>query len=145
MAGEYWLSDRWSVFGNVGYLDTHLRDHEDRNTENGLRDDHLVSSTTEWNCRYSVAANDKFYAELFTRYAQDQDNLSQADKSDTQRIPPGGTPGYATYNLRMGYQVTESLGLGVTLENLSDEYYRVHGSGQNAAGRSIFATLHYKF
>ncbi|MCH2205734.1 MAG: TonB-dependent receptor [Lentisphaerales bacterium] len=146
LSGEYWLTDQLSIFGNLSYLDTHIRDHIDRNTDNGLRDDHL-SKVPPLNGIVGIQwrPNDVLFAEFFTRYAQDQDNLSLADKSDTQRIPPDGTPGYATYNIRIGYQITEALDFGVSLENLSDEYYRVHGSGQNAAGRSIYATLHYNF
>ena len=30
----------------------------------------------------------------------EQDKLSARDIADTQRIPPGGTPGYTTLNLR---------------------------------------------
>lgn len=146
LAGEYFLTDEWSVFGNISYLDTHLRNYENEDYTADKRDDQL-SKVPPLNGIAGVnwQPNDKFFAAFYVMYADDQSDLSQADRRDTQRIPPGGTPGYATYNMRFGYQVTESLGLGLDLENLSDESYRIHGSGQNGAGRSFMATLHYKF
>lgn len=72
-----------------------------------------------------------------------QDNLSLLAASDTQRIPVGGTPGYIVASLYGGWQVSEALQLNLALENLTDEDYRIHGSGQNMPGRN--ATLSVKF
>ena len=66
--------------------------------------------------------------------AAKQDNLNTRDKGDTQRIPPDGTPGYAVFNLRYGFQISEQLLLTLSLENITDEEYRIHGSGQNEPG-----------
>jgi hemoglobin/transferrin/lactoferrin receptor protein len=71
----------------------------------------------------------------------EQDNLSSRDIADTQRIPPGGTPGYTTLNLRSEWQVRNGLVLSVALDNLTDEEYRVHGSGVNEPGRNLIASL----
>jgi hemoglobin/transferrin/lactoferrin receptor protein len=60
--------------------------------------------------------------------------LSSSDRSDTSRIPPSGTPGYLHVMLNGGYQATEQLELFVTLDNLTDIDYRVHGSGVNEPG-----------
>ena len=76
-------------------------------------------------------------SELFTStqvQLTKQDNLNTRDRGDTQRIPPGGTPGYAVFNLRYGYQLSEALLLTLALENVTDEEYRIHGSGQNEPG-----------
>ena len=62
------------------------------------------------------------------------DRLSSGDLSDTQRIPPGGTPGYTLLSLRSGWQVNDHITVLATLENLLDEDYRVHGSGSNEPG-----------
>ena len=56
--------------------------------------------------------------------------------ADNQRIPTGGTPGYVVASLRAGWHATDNLDLTCGIENLSDESYRVHGSGQNEAGLS---------
>jgi hemoglobin/transferrin/lactoferrin receptor protein len=79
--------------------------------------------------------------ELLAQGAGDADKLSTADEADTQRIPPGGTPGYIVLHARGGVRVSKHLLLDVGLENLLDEDYRVHGSGLNRAGRSLIVAL----
>ena len=67
--------------------------------------------------------------------ANHEDRITAADQGrDDQRIPTGGTPGYVVASLRAGWQVNESLDLSCGVENLSDEDYRNHGSGQNEPG-----------
>lgn len=65
------------------------------------------------------------------------DNLSQLEKTpgnDDQRIPVNGTPGYVVASLTSGWQATETVLLTLGLENLTDEDYRIHGSGVNGPG-----------
>ena len=52
------------------------------------------------------------------------------------RIPAGGTPGYATLNMRLGrtFGCYDQHRLTLTLENLSDKNYLVHGSGVFGTG-----------
>lgn len=66
--------------------------------------------------------------------ADKQDELSARDQRDTQRIPPGGTPSYLVASIRAGLQVSENLELAAALENITDEDYRIHGSGVNQPG-----------
>lgn len=47
------------------------------------------------------------------------------------------TPGFATLNLRGGFQVSERTDLVVVLENLLDKNYRIHGSGVDAPGFNL--------
>lgn len=82
----------------------------------------------------------RFWCEAVACLADKADRLSADDKRDTQRIPPGGTPGYAVYHLRTGAQVTENLRLTLALENLFNEDYRIHGSGVNEPGRNLVLT-----
>ncbi|NOT29529.1 MAG: TonB-dependent receptor [Planctomycetes bacterium] len=95
-----------------------------------------------------------FTAQLGTRWEDEQrwfefvaqgaggaDKLSTADTLDTQRIPPGGTPGYVVFHARGGWRIGQHLALEVGLENLLDEDYRVHGSGLNRPGRSLIVGL----
>lgn len=144
--GEYWFNKHWSIFGNVSWVETYKRDYAGNNINNEKTGDQL-SKVPPLNGLAGLRwkPNDKFYAEIYAQMANDQDDLSIDDRNDTERIPPGGTPGYVTYNARFGYKICDNLKLGVTLENLTDEAYRIHGSGQNGAGRSILATLHYSF
>lgn len=75
-----------------------------------------------------------FWLEGRVTAAATADHLSNGDKGDTQRIPTGGTPSYTVLSLYAGWQATDDLLLTLALENLTDEDYRVHGSGQNEQG-----------
>ena len=66
--------------------------------------------------------------------ADKQDDLELAAAGDTQRRPIGGTPGYITCMVHAGWQATDWLELTGGVENLTDEDYRIHGSGQNEPG-----------
>ena len=86
-----------------------------------------------------------FFTEFFVQMAARQDRLSADDLRDTQRIPPGGTPGWVTANLRLGYDWNQRLRIVGALENLTDEDYRIHGSGFNQPGRNAKASLEWRF
>ncbi len=73
------------------------------------------------------------------------DKLSARDQGDTQRIPSGGTPSYVMASLYAGWQATEDLLLTLGLENLTDEDYRTHGSGQNEAGINAIMGARLRF
>lgn len=54
-------------------------------------------------------------------------------------------PGYATFNLRGGYRLTENSELSLILENIFDKNYRTMGSGVDAPGRNIFVRYRIRF
>ena len=81
------------------------------------------------------------WAELLGIYADDADKLSTRDKSDTSRIPPGGTPGYVVLHARGGCRISRATRLSLSVENLTDEDYRIHGSGQNMPGLNFILSL----
>jgi len=87
----------------------------------------------------------KYWVEAVCDAAEKADKLSADDKRDTQRIPAGGTPGYAVYTLRAGSKVTKDMTLAIAVENILDEDYRIHGSGVNEAGRNFVLTASYTF
>jgi hemoglobin/transferrin/lactoferrin receptor protein len=67
--------------------------------------------------------------------ATDADRIHPADQAaDNQRIPTGGTPGYLAYRVQAGWQPIDALELTCGLENIANDDYRIHGSGQNEAG-----------
>jgi hemoglobin/transferrin/lactoferrin receptor protein len=88
-----------------------------------------------------IAATPRLQVDLMVENVSEQDKLSARDIADTQRIPPGGTPGYTTLNLRSEWRVRNGLVLSLALDNLTDEEYRVHGSGVNEPGRNLIASL----
>jgi hemoglobin/transferrin/lactoferrin receptor protein len=82
-----------------------------------------------------TAASRKYWLEGRILAADLEDRITAADQAaDNQRIPTGGTPGYVVASLRGGWTVNDCLDLTAGLENLTDESYRSHGSGQNEPG-----------
>ena len=55
------------------------------------------------------------------------------------------TPAFMALNLRAGLTLTRDLKATVALMNALDRNYRVHGSGVDAPGRSLFASLSFSF
>jgi hemoglobin/transferrin/lactoferrin receptor protein len=86
-----------------------------------------------------------FFAETYGMMSAKQDRLSPDDVRDTQRIPPGGTPGWATLNFRVGYDWKGRVRAVAGLENVLDQDYRIHGSGYNQPGRNFKLSLEYRF
>lgn len=86
-----------------------------------------------------------YWLEAVVDAAEKADRLSADDERDTQRIPPGGTPGYAVLTLRGGATVRDDLQLTVALENVADEDYRIHGSGVNEPGRNLVVQAEWTF
>ena len=72
-------------------------------------------------------------------------DYSPSDKTDTQRIPPGGSPGYVIVSLRSGIRLSQSASLNLAVNNLTDKDYRVFGSGQNEPGINPVVSLEVNF
>ncbi|MDM3870489.1 TonB-dependent receptor [Porticoccus sp. W117] len=79
----------------------------------------------------------RYWASANITIASKADRLSSGDLGDTQRIPPGGTPGYTLINLQAGVQFNDSINGTLGVGNLLDEAYRSHGSGNNEPGRGM--------
>lgn len=86
-----------------------------------------------------------YWLESNVKIAARQDRLSPDDARDTQRIPPGGTPGYMVWTLNGGAIVSEYVSLSAAIENIGDVDYRIHGSGINEPGRNVVVTAAFKF
>ena len=82
---------------------------------------------------------------LSGRAAAEQDELSLKDETDTRRIPPGGTPGYAVVSFGAGYEISEHARIAAALENVFNKDYRIHGSGVNEPGRNLVVSLELSF
>jgi hemoglobin/transferrin/lactoferrin receptor protein len=85
------------------------------------------------------------WGEVVIRAAADADRLSLRDISDTRRIPPGGTPGYVVGDVRIGWRIDHQTNVSLTVENVTDQNYRVHGSGQNMPGRNFIVSFDKTF
>jgi hemoglobin/transferrin/lactoferrin receptor protein len=47
-------------------------------------------------------------------------------------------------NLRSGWEITDSFSLAASIENVTDQNYRVHRSGVNEPGQSRMMTLDWQ-
>lgn len=80
------------------------------------------------------------WAGVSTRWARRQDRLSSGDLAD-HRISPTGTPAWLTVDAFGALPLGRSTSLVVGVRNLFDGLYRVHGSGIDAPGRTVWVAL----
>ncbi len=115
---------------------------------NGVEDEQPLSkvgpSLAHLGARY-VPAGSKVWVEGLVTSARHQHHLSVSDTTDTQRIPPGGTPGYTIYTLRGGYEINAHAAVTAAVENIGNKDYRIHGSGQNEPGTNFILGLDLRF
>ncbi|MCG8305955.1 MAG: TonB-dependent receptor [Cytophagales bacterium] len=130
MEMEVKLSDRLITFGNVTYTygeniskDEPMRRIPPLNGRLGLR--------TYFNPNFRLSAEWIFAAE--------QNRLSGGDIADS-RIAKGGTPGWNVVNIYGGYD-HKAFTLNASIQNIFDEAYRIHGSGVDGIGRSVWVSL----
>ena len=134
LAADYAINDNWSLFGSVAWTEGEVDQYPTR-TDTLVREpmSRIVPLIAHGGVRWQ-RSDRKFWAELAFTAASKADKLNTADRADTQRIPPGGTPGYTLVNLRGGWKVNENVSLTASLDNLLDEDWRSHGSGSNEPG-----------
>ncbi len=138
-AGLQWaLSDDLRLFAVVNY--THGEESDEMDTS--FPADRIPPINGQLGVEYFF--NENWRIEPYVMFAGNQDRLSPRDVGDP-RINPLGTTGWGTLNVLLDWQATESLQLGLRLENLGDKAYREHASGIDAAGRNIGLWVNYSF
>ncbi|MFH0887957.1 MAG: TonB-dependent receptor [Planctomycetota bacterium] len=137
---NYLLNNTWSVFGGGssqrGQVDTYI--------SAGVKERCPMSKIPPAMAILGIRRTDvsgKWWAELETKMANNQNRLSPLDKLDTQRIPPDGTPGYTIYNIRGGINISKNFKASLGIENISNRDYRIHGSGNNELGRNVILSV----
>lgn len=80
------------------------------------------------------------FVETYIRAAAKQDRLSKEDINDV-RIPPGGTPGWWTWNIRAGVLLPDHIRLSLGVENIFNRKYKYHASGIYSPGTDIIISL----
>lgn len=88
-----------------------------------------------------TSVSQQFWVEGRVTASEEASRLSLSDIGDTQRIPTGGTPSYVVPMLHAGWKVSEHFDFTLGLENLADEDYRIHGSGNNEPGFNAVAAV----
>ena len=145
LGGRWRFHPQWTAFGGFTWMDGEVEAYP--TAANAKRREplsRLMPTTTNVGFRWDHPRG-KLWAEVTGTFAGEQDNLTTEDRTDTSRIPPGGTPGYAVLCLRTGYRVTEKMDVTFAIENVTNEDYRVHGSGLNEPGRNFILGLDMRF
>jgi len=147
--GAYEVTENWIIRGGIawseGFSDT---SYKSGTTITTVSDDHFRTAplagfaALRWQ-----TSNKRLFVECYEQAVDREDRLttSESQGGDTQRVPLKGTPGYATTGIRAGWQVCDYANLGVSVDNIFDKDYRVHGSGSNEAGRNFILSLDLRF
>lgn len=144
LSGHFQLHRDWRVWANATWMRGELETPVVGGrlvTEPVSR---LMPSTVNTGLRWRHPKG-RVWAEFAATFAEEQDRLASNDKLDTERIPPGGTPSYGVYHLRAGWTPCRGATLSAAVENLTNEDYRIHGSGLNEPGRSLVLTAEFRF
>ena len=126
--GEWRILDNWSWYGNLAWT----RGNDTANHTPLTRIPPVKGVMGQrWRRR-----SGSLWAEAYTIVAGAQRRLSPSDRADL-RIRQGGTPGFATANLRGGIAAGPLGTVTLALENLTNKNYRWHGSGIDAPGINL--------
>ena len=139
-AGASWLfAPGWKAFGTLAWSEGEV-DQFDGSTIGRYPSSRIQPLTAQLGVRWE-SEDAKWWAEGVVTIAAKQNRLALSDRTDTQRIPPGGTPGYTVGSVRAGWRPCKNFDLYASCENITDENYRIHGSGINEPGRNfVFGT-----
>ncbi len=147
--GAWLFADDWELSGHITYQDGKQKSLDEVGgtiTEDTIRRLAPLSGAValKW-----TAPSQKYWVQGKIIAAATQDNLGAGDFGDGQRIPVSGsrvgTPSYVIASLYSGWQISDSLELTASIENLTDEDYRVHGSGVNGQGINIGLGVKYSW
>lgn len=134
LSGDWTFAPHWTLFGQAAWIDGEVDTYP---TSAPVKVSEPLDRTMPFTGNVGIRwthPDGKVWLEGVVNAAAKADKLSTRDKSDTNRIPPGGTPSYVVPSLRGGWQANDHLLLTLALENITDEEYRIHGSGVNEPG-----------
>lgn len=137
LSGDYLLNKNWNLYGNFW----HTRGQNEI-TDSPLS--RIPPTQGIMGLRYHDDC-ELSYFDIYTWMSDRQDRLDPVRDLTDERIPIGGTPGFATLNLRTGrtFGVRKQHRASLSLENITDKAYFVHGSG--VLGTGATARLGYSW
>ncbi len=145
LGSAYRISPEWTVFGNAAWLDGQEESREGPTAPVvETVASRLMPFMAQLGCSLTPEGSPWSF-EARWLHAGLADRLSPRDEGDDGRIPPGGTPGYNVFDLSARYRFSSAFEVTVAVENLTDEDYRVHGSGQNQPGRNAVVSARWSF
>ena len=103
----------------------------------------------------AYALSDEIWLEAKVHGAGAQGRLHPSDQKDlriceTERFSGSvlencaGSPAWASGDVQAGWTLIDGLELLLKLQNVTDQDYRIHGSGTAQAGRSVWAMFRYR-
>ncbi|MBP87307.1 MAG: hypothetical protein CMJ64_11390 [Planctomycetaceae bacterium] len=133
--GELLLDRGWSVYGNFWYT-------YGKNLVTSAPLSRIPPVQGILGLRHRDNETGSYFA-VYTWMSDRQDRLDTVRDITDERVPIGGTPGFATLNMRYGrtFGECDQHRASVTLENITDQPYQVHGSG--VLGTGFTARLGY--
>lgn len=136
-SGQYELHEASSLYGNFWYT-------YGKNEVTGSPLSRIPPAQGILGLRWDDPCSPTYLA-IYTWMVRRQDRLEQVRDITDERIPIGGTPGYATLNIRAGTTLGDENQhrLSTSLENITDKAYLVHGSG--VFGTGFTARLGYSW
>ena len=138
------FAEQFKAFGSITWMDGEVDTYPTSDPALVTEPiDRLMPLTGRIGLRWT--ANEKVWLEGAVTSAEKADELSTRDSKDTSRIPPGGTPAYTVGDIRAGWKAAEGLTISLAVENITDEDYRIHGSGVNEPGRNIVLAADWMF
>lgn len=144
------LANNWSWGGNLTY--TEGRSYDD--------DRPLPSIAPFFGSSSIVFQKNKFEAALNYRFslkknAEDyspggEDNLEQSPQVDPDPLITGdeffeGHPAWNTFDIRTNYQVSDNMGIQLSLDNIFDIHYKEFASAISAPGRNLRLSVDFNF
>ena len=130
MAGEYLLPRGWALYGNFAYT-------FGADTGNDVPYTRIPPAQGIGGLRWRDECR-RSYFDVYTWLVYRQDRYNPSNFSDSRFWVNGSpvTPGYGTLNLRCGTSFGEcdQHRVSLVLENITNQYYRVLGSGVDGAG-----------
>lgn len=127
-SGDYLLTPTWALYGNFWHI-------RGTNEVTGAPLSRVPPTQGILGLRYDDPCR-RCYFNVYTWASARQDRLDIVRDVTDERIPIGGTPGFATLNVRMGrtFGVSRQHRLSISGENLTDKEYLIHGSGVLGTG-----------
>nr|HPJ56653.1 TonB-dependent receptor [Kiritimatiellia bacterium] len=145
LALRYRLAEDWQLRAAGSWMTGKVDDYP---TSDAVKERDYLSRLMPFTVQAAVRwqpAGKSYWLEAAVDAAEKASRLSDSDERDTQRIPEGGTPGYGVLTLRGGVALFDGLNLTLALENVTDEDYRIHGSGVNEPGRNLVVQAEWVF
>ncbi|WP_218933279.1 TonB-dependent receptor [Rubripirellula lacrimiformis] len=127
LAGEYLLGRNLSLYGNFYYTYGTITSADDPISR-------IPPTQGTLGLRFDEPSIGG-YLDVYTWMVARADRYNSSNFGDV-RFLPGGTPGYATLNVRTGRSFGDQRQhhVSLSLENITDKYYRVLGSGVDGTG-----------